>query len=73
MMTHSEMGEAMIALEFYKKIVQALRASGMRQFLVTLGTNGQMNFEVVNEKSRSVNCGSKESDVYECKKFNTIR
>jgi len=68
-MTHSEMGEAMIALEFYKKIVQAL----LRQFLVTLGTNGQRNFEVVNEKSRSVNCGSKESDVYECKKFNTIR
>lgn len=43
--------EAEHALEFYKTIVRALRASGWRQVLVTLTKDGKLEADMVEIKS----------------------
>jgi len=55
------MDEAMIALNFYKEIVQALRANGVRKILISITPDGQLEADIV--QTAKSPCGNKGSNT----------
>ena len=49
--------ESMIALKFYKEIVQALRSTGVKQILVCISKDGKLCAEITEIKKSP--CGHK--------------
>ena len=54
-----EMDEAMIALNFYREIVQALRTTGVRKILVSISDDGRLDADIV--QTAKSPCGHKGS------------
>ncbi len=64
-MNCSEMNEASIALDFYKKIVKAMRAHGVKNIMISLDRYGHLHTEITQPNCPRANKGKVEKNKYE--------